>query len=72
MLTRSGLRFAGDPSPENMRRADAWANAAISSVLSKVYQGFGAVQLMVRGPPRAASECHDSGSKVITDHTVTR
>lgn len=29
-------------------RADAWADAAIAAILPRIYQGFGAIQLMVR------------------------
>jgi hypothetical protein len=41
-------RFAEDPSSENLARADAWADAALEALLPRIYQGFGAVQLMVR------------------------
>ncbi|CAK7213518.1 hypothetical protein SBRCBS47491_001827 [Sporothrix bragantina] len=39
--------FAMPATPQNMARADAWADAAIQSTLPRVYEGFGAVQLMV-------------------------
>lgn len=41
------FRFAAEPTPENLRRADSWADAAISLLLPRIYQGFGAIQLMV-------------------------
>ncbi|KAJ3577907.1 hypothetical protein NPX13_g2656 [Xylaria arbuscula] len=46
IMIASAMRFAADPTPENLARADAWADAAIGALLSRIYQGFGAVQLM--------------------------
>ena len=34
---------------ETLAQADAWADAAISALLPRIYQGFGVIQLMVRG-----------------------
>ncbi|CEJ57337.1 Putative Transcriptional regulatory protein moc3 [Penicillium brasilianum] len=47
MMIASATRFARDPSPENLAKADAWADAALEALLPRIYQGFGAVQLMV-------------------------
>lgn len=41
-------RFAAEATAENLARADAWADAAIGALLPRIYQGFGAIQLMVR------------------------
>ncbi|KAL3476664.1 hypothetical protein BJX99DRAFT_258211 [Aspergillus californicus] len=46
MMIASAMRFAAPVSPENLARADAWADAAIAALLPRIYQGFGAVQLM--------------------------
>ncbi|VUC23440.1 unnamed protein product [Clonostachys rosea] len=46
-MIASALRFASEPTPENLTKADAWADAAIGAVLPRVYQGFGVIQLMV-------------------------
>ncbi|OOQ81716.1 hypothetical protein PEBR_42865 [Penicillium brasilianum] len=46
MMIASATRFARDPSPENLAKADAWADAALEALLPRIYQGFGAVQLM--------------------------
>ncbi|CAK7199021.1 hypothetical protein SEUCBS139899_001689 [Sporothrix eucalyptigena] len=47
IMIANALRFAGEVTPENLARADAWADAAIEVVLPRIYQGFGALQLMV-------------------------
>ncbi|KAL1887658.1 hypothetical protein Sste5346_010053 [Sporothrix stenoceras] len=39
--------FGAEPTLHNLARADAWADAAIQSTLPRIYEGFGAVQLMV-------------------------
>ncbi|KAF5009432.1 hypothetical protein FDECE_4364 [Fusarium decemcellulare] len=39
-------RFAGEVSSESLKRADAWADAAIGALLPRIYQGFGVIQLM--------------------------
>lgn len=39
-------RFGAQPTPQNLARADAWADAAIQYILPHIYEGFGAVQLM--------------------------
>ena len=41
-------RFAAKPTAQTLARADAWADAAIASTVPRIYQGFGAIQLMVR------------------------
>ncbi|KIW29061.1 hypothetical protein, variant [Cladophialophora immunda] len=46
MMIASAMRFATKATPENLAKADAWANTAISSLLPRMYQGFGAIQLM--------------------------
>lgn len=40
-------RFGAPITTETLARADAWADAAISALLPRIYKGFGAVQLMV-------------------------
>lgn len=40
-------RFGAPATPENLARADAWADAAIQATLPHIYEGFGAVQLMI-------------------------
>ncbi|CAK7236122.1 hypothetical protein SEUCBS140593_009511 [Sporothrix eucalyptigena] len=47
MMIASATRFAAPATPENLARADAWADAAIQATLPRIYEGFGAVQLMV-------------------------
>ncbi|OAA61973.1 Zn(2)-C6 fungal-type DNA-binding domain protein [Niveomyces insectorum RCEF 264] len=47
IMIANAVRFAAEPTPENLARADAWADAAIAAVLPRIYQGFGALQLMV-------------------------
>ncbi|KAI1459665.1 hypothetical protein F4805DRAFT_455463 [Annulohypoxylon moriforme] len=46
LMIASAMRFAAKVTPENLARADAWADAAIETVLPHIYQGFGAIQLM--------------------------
>ncbi|KAK7222803.1 hypothetical protein V2G26_010806 [Clonostachys chloroleuca] len=46
MMIASAVRSAADPTPENLAKADAWADRAIAAVLPRIYQGFGVVQLM--------------------------
>ncbi|CAG9990677.1 unnamed protein product [Clonostachys byssicola] len=45
-MIASAVRSAADPTPENLAKADAWADRAIAAVLPRIYQGFGVVQLM--------------------------
>ncbi|KAH8810670.1 hypothetical protein F5884DRAFT_258450 [Xylogone sp. PMI_703] len=45
-MIASAMRFAGTASPENLARADVWADTAIAALLPRIYQGFGAIQLM--------------------------
>jgi hypothetical protein len=40
-------RFGAPIATETLARADAWADAAIGALLPRIYEGFGAVQLMV-------------------------
>lgn len=42
--------------PNDLARADAWADAAISALLPRVYRGFGAIHLMVRFFQKARTE----------------
>ncbi|KAL4862121.1 hypothetical protein BDV12DRAFT_179273 [Aspergillus spectabilis] len=46
IMIASAVRFAAPATPENIARADAWADTAIASLLPRIYQGFGAIQLM--------------------------
>ncbi|KIX07462.1 uncharacterized protein Z518_02115 [Rhinocladiella mackenziei CBS 650.93] len=46
IMIASAMRFAAHAVPENLVRADAWADAAIGTLLPRIYQGFGAIQLM--------------------------
>ncbi|KAI5460118.1 hypothetical protein BGZ63DRAFT_455647 [Mariannaea sp. PMI_226] len=47
LMIASAMRFASEPlTPENLAKADAWADVAIGSVLPRIHQGFGAIQLM--------------------------
>ncbi|KAH8891222.1 hypothetical protein GQ53DRAFT_823854 [Thozetella sp. PMI_491] len=46
IMIASAMRFAGKITPENLARADSWADAAIGALLARIYQGFGAIQLM--------------------------
>lgn len=39
--------FGAPVTTNTLARADAWADAAISALLPRIYQGFGVVQLMV-------------------------
>lgn len=48
LMCASAVRFASAPTKENMQQADAWVDAALEVVLPRIYQGFGATQLMVR------------------------
>ncbi|KAL4960128.1 alkaline-phosphatase-like protein [Aspergillus stella-maris] len=48
MMIASALRFASPVTTKSLARADAWADAAINSLLPRIHQGFGAIQLMVR------------------------
>lgn len=41
------LRFACDPTPENLARSDQLIDTVIHTLVPKALQGFGAVQLMV-------------------------
>jgi hypothetical protein len=43
----SDTRFAAPLDEGSLEMADKWADEAIGSLLSRVYQGFGAIQLMV-------------------------
>ncbi|KAL3492064.1 hypothetical protein BJX62DRAFT_236497 [Aspergillus germanicus] len=46
MMIASATRFAAPVTPGNIARADAWADAAAGSLIPRIYQGYGAVQLM--------------------------
>ncbi|KAF4969968.1 hypothetical protein FZEAL_10134 [Fusarium zealandicum] len=46
LMIANAMRFASTATTENLARADAWADAAIGALLPRVYQGFGAIQLM--------------------------
>ncbi|KAL4783593.1 hypothetical protein BJX76DRAFT_357856 [Aspergillus varians] len=46
LMIASATRFAAPVTPENLARADAWADSAIGALLPHIYQGFGAIQLM--------------------------
>ncbi|KAL2795194.1 hypothetical protein BJX66DRAFT_324856 [Aspergillus keveii] len=46
MMIASATRFAAPVTPENIAIADAWADAAVASLIPRIYQGYGAVQLM--------------------------
>ncbi|KAJ5775489.1 uncharacterized protein N7511_000500 [Penicillium nucicola] len=45
-MIASAMRFAGPVSEQNFAKADAWADASIGILLPRIYQGFGALQLM--------------------------
>ncbi|CAK7234114.1 hypothetical protein SCUCBS95973_008825 [Sporothrix curviconia] len=47
IMIACAMRFAAPTTPQNLAQADAWADAAIQATLPRVYEGFGAVQLMV-------------------------
>ncbi|KAL4875675.1 hypothetical protein BJY04DRAFT_232283 [Aspergillus karnatakaensis] len=46
MMIASAMRFAAPATPENLAKANVWADTAIASLFSRIYQGFGAIQLM--------------------------
>ncbi|CEL03760.1 hypothetical protein ASPCAL04904 [Aspergillus calidoustus] len=46
MMIASATRFGAPVTPESIARADAWADAAIGTLIPRIYQGYGAVQLM--------------------------
>ncbi|KAF5026819.1 hypothetical protein F66182_1103 [Fusarium sp. NRRL 66182] len=46
LMIASAVRFAAAPTPENLARADAWADAAIEALVPRIHNGFGAIQLM--------------------------
>ncbi|KAJ5692592.1 hypothetical protein N7462_002015 [Penicillium macrosclerotiorum] len=46
IMIANAMRFAGEISSENLAKADAWADTAIEALLPRIYQGFGAIQLM--------------------------
>ena len=47
LMCASALRYAGEPTRENLDKADMWADHAISALLDAVYRHFGAGKLMV-------------------------
>ncbi|KAJ0423293.1 hypothetical protein BJY00DRAFT_310423 [Aspergillus carlsbadensis] len=46
MMIASAMRFGAPVTPESIAKADAWADAAIGALIPRIYQGYGAVQLM--------------------------
>ncbi|CAK7199499.1 hypothetical protein SEUCBS139899_002179 [Sporothrix eucalyptigena] len=47
IMIASAMRFAAPATPQNLARADAWADKAIQATVPRIFEGFGAVQLMV-------------------------
>lgn len=47
IMIASAMRFAAHPSRQDLTKADAWADRAVAAVLPRIYQGFGAIQLMI-------------------------
>ncbi|KAK5163898.1 uncharacterized protein LTR77_010292 [Saxophila tyrrhenica] len=46
LVIASAMRFAAQPTGENLARADAWVDDALGALLPRLHQGFGAIQLM--------------------------